>query len=94
MVYNAENMTETDFVEMESTVRETIGDNNMPTMAQIFTVKAKAESILEFLEGRFGEVPQTIKDTVIKITDIAVLQRLTVLAAKCKSLAEFKKALK
>ena len=70
----------------------------MPTMAQIFIskgeIKSKVESIIEFLEGRFGEVPQTTKDAIAKISDLVVLQQLTRLAAKCKSLAEFKKALK
>ena len=94
VVYNAENMTEADFIDMENTVRKTIGDNKMPTMAQIFTVKAKAELVIALLEDRFGEVPQAIQDAIIKISDTDKLRQLNFLASKCKSLAEFKKALK
>jgi len=102
VVYNAENMTESDFSELENAVRKTIGDNKMPTMAQIFIEKGEAkgkiegriEAILESLEDRLGEVPQATRDAVAKITDLTVLRQLAVLARKCKSLAEFKKALK
>ena len=37
VIYNAEKLTETDFDEIETEIRETTGDNNMPTLAQIFT---------------------------------------------------------
>ena len=98
VMYNAENMTEADFNEIENKVRKAIGDDNMPTMAQIFInkgkVESKVESILATLEVRFGEVPQTTHDAVAKISDLDVLRQLTVLAAKCKSLNEFAKALK
>jgi hypothetical protein len=104
VVYNAENMTETDFLEMENDVRETIGDDKMPTLEQIFIekkakgkaegkVEDRIEAILELLEDNFGEVPQVTKDAVAKITDLAVLRRLTLLAVKCKSLKEFTKAI-
>jgi hypothetical protein len=46
------------------------------------------------LEDSFGEVPQATQHAVTKITDLAVLRRLTILAGKCKSLAEFANALK
>ena len=70
----------------------------MLTMAQIFInkseIKSNVESIIVFLEGRFGEVPQTIQDAVTQITDPTVLKKLALLAGKCKSPAEFKRALK
>jgi len=98
VAYNAEKLTETDAEEIEGEIRQTIGDDNMPTLAQIYInkgeVKNNVESILSFLEGRFGEVPQSIHDTVAQISDIAVLRQLTVLAAKCKSLDEFAEAVK
>ena len=101
VVYNAENMTETDFLEMDNDVRETTGDSNMSALEQIFIEKeakgkaeGKVDSIIELLEDNFGEVPEATKNTVAKITDLAVLRRLTLLAGKCKSLAEFNKALK
>ena len=43
---------------------------------------------------RFGDVPQATQTAVAKITDLAEFRRLTLLAAKCKSPAEFAKALK
>ena len=98
VVYNAENMTETDFIEMENKVRKTIGDDNMPTMAQIFIekgeIKGKVELIVETLEDRFCEVPQAIKDAITKISEPIKLRKLNIQAGNCKSLAEFKKALK
>jgi hypothetical protein len=98
VVYNAEKLTETDAKEIETKIRETIGENNKPTLAQIFInkgeIKSKVEAIFDVLEDRFGEIPQATKNTVTKITDIVVLRRLSVLASNCKSLAEFKKALK
>jgi hypothetical protein len=74
----------------------------MPTLAQLFINKGKAEgkaegkteAILDFLEDRFGEVPQATRDDVANISDLAILRRLLLVAAKCKSLAEFNKALK
>jgi len=46
------------------------------------------------LEDSFGKVPQATQEAVARMTDLAVLRRLTILAGKCKSLAEFNKALK
>ena len=110
VVDNAEKLTETDAEEIETKIREIIGDHNMPTLAQIYTVKGRVEgkaegkaegkvedrieAIIELLEDNFGDIPQATKDAVAKITDLVVLRRLTLLAGKCKSLAEFKKALK
>jgi Putative transposase, YhgA-like. len=98
VMYNAENMTEADFTEIENKVRKAIGDDNMPTMAQIFInkgkVESKVESILATLEVRFGEIPQTTHVAVAQISDLVVLRQLTVLAAKCKTLNEFAKAVK
>ena len=97
-VYNADKLTETDAEEIETDIHETIGDNNMPTLAQIFTDKGKAkdraELILAILEDNFGDVPQAIQEAVTQITDLTVLKKLAILAGKCKSLAEFNKALK
>jgi len=98
VVYNAENMNEADFTEMEYEVRETIGDDNMPTMAQILInkgeAKGKADLILAILEDNFGEIPPAIQVAITQIIDLATLKKLAILAGKCKSLSEFKKALK
>ena len=97
VAYNAE-LTETDAEEIETEIRETTGDDNMPTLVQTWLKKGKAEGkaegILDILEDNFGQVPQAMKDAVTAITDLAVLRRLTILAGKCKSLAEFNNALK
>ena len=70
----------------------------MPTLAQIYIDKGEAKgkvgTILTILSDRFGEVPQTIHNTVTKIYDLAVLDQLALFAGKCKSLAEFANALK
>ena len=94
MAYNAEQLTEMDAEEIETDIRETTGDDNMPTLVQTWFKKGKAESIIEILQDNFGKVPQATQDAVTAITDLAVLRRLTILAGKCKSLAEFNNALK
>jgi len=97
VAYNVE-MPEAGVARMENKTRETTGDNTMPSVTQVYIekgeAKSKVEAIFDLLEDRFEEVPQATKVAVAKVTDLAVLRRLTLLAANCKSLAEFKKALK
>jgi hypothetical protein len=109
-LYNARKLTETDYEEFEPAVQKTIGDDNMPTLVEIFMKKGmkqgiekgiekgigkgKIESILAILEDGFGEIPQSIQNALAEISDPVALRRLTILAAKCKSLKEFTKALK
>lgn len=97
VAYNAEKLNESDAEEIETDIRQTIGDDHMPTLAQIFIdkgkVESKTEAVLTVLNARFDKVPQTIHDAVVATTDIAQLDRMTVLAAKCKSLDEFVKAM-
>ena len=110
VVYNAEQLTDRDYEALETEIQETVGENNMPTLVQKWLAegmekgmeKGKAEgkveervvAIFDLLEDSFGEIPQGTKAAVVKITDLAKLRRLTILAGKCKSLAEFNKALK
>ena len=56
--------------------------------------EGEANAILLFLKTSHGRIPKSIRDAVRAITDRKVLEKLTILAAKCKSLEEFNKALK
>ena len=57
-------------------------------------VKGEKNAILRFLEGRFGKVPKTIRDTVNSYNDLTALQSLSVSAGSCKSLDEFSDCLR
>ena len=57
-------------------------------------VKGKKDAVLDFLKGRFGEVPKTIRDTVNSYSDLTALQSLSVFAGSCKSLDEFEDGLR
>ena len=71
------------------------------TTAQELLLEGKAEgeaigekrAILTVLGARFGKVPQQIAKSVNSYTDHVALESLTVLAAKCKSLDEFKEGM-
>jgi len=52
-------------------------------------VKAGRELILEFLRGRFGEVPKNIEKTVNQMNDPIALKSLAARTASCKTLEEF-----
>jgi hypothetical protein len=52
-------------------------------------LKGKKETILDLLEGRFGNVPTSISDTVKSYSDLTALRSLSVLAGTCGSLNEF-----
>ena len=56
--------------------------------------EGEAKAIHLVLQARFGKVPKSASDAVHTITDPKVLEKLTKLAATCKSLDEFTKALK
>ena len=56
--------------------------------------RGEAKAILLVLKTNHGRVPKSTCDAVRAVTDLKVLEKLTVLAAKCKSLDEFNKALK
>ena len=57
-------------------------------------VEGKKETILDILKDRFGKVPKTISDTVNSYSDLTALRSLAVFAGSCKSLDEFKDALR
>jgi hypothetical protein len=101
-LHNTKDLTRQDYHDLESVVRDTLGDKQMPTILQVAykdgikkgEAKGMAKAILELLLDRFGEVPQATQDAVTAITDLVELRRLTLLAAKCKSMAAFAKAMK
>ena len=57
-------------------------------------IKGKKDAVLDFLEGRFGKVPKTIRNSVNSYSDLTALQSLSVLAGSCKTLDEFKDGLR
>jgi hypothetical protein len=57
-------------------------------------LKGKIQAILTFLRAKFQNVPDEIIGELYKRTDPIALDSLAVLAAQCKSLDEFAKALK
>jgi len=56
--------------------------------------RGEANAILLVLKTNHGRVPKSTRDAVRAITDPKMLKKLTILAAKCKTLEEFNKALK
>ncbi len=74
----------------------------MPTMVEIWKAEGKAEAgleskvedILAILSDKFKKVPTSICESLRKRTDLTAMKSLVVLAATCKSLDEFAKALK
>jgi hypothetical protein len=57
------------------------------------TQKAMHESILFFLEGRFGPVPEDIRAAVQHIQGQSALRAMTSLAARCADLDAFRREL-
>jgi hypothetical protein len=55
--------------------------------------KGKRDAVLSFLKARFGRIPQGIVKTVNSYNDLIALESLTVQAATCKTLDEFKEGL-
>jgi len=69
----------------------------MSTMQELLNegeIKGEKNATLRILEARFGKVPQTISDAVNAYNDLTAMQSLSVLAGTCKSLDEFKDALR
>ena len=56
--------------------------------------EGEARAVVRILTTRFGRVPRAVSERVLAIGDLVVLDSLTELAVTCKSLDEFKKALK
>jgi hypothetical protein len=59
-----------------------------------FTSKAMHESILLFLEGRFGPVPEDVRATVQRVQGKSALRALTSLAARCPDIDAFRQGVR
>jgi hypothetical protein len=57
------------------------------------TQKAMHESILLFLEGRFGPFPEDVRTAVQRVQDASALRAVTVLAARCPDIDAFRDGL-
>ncbi len=55
--------------------------------------KGKIETVLTFLEARFGEIPAALHKELAKVRDEKRLEAMSKLAATCKNLKEFQKEL-
>lgn len=58
------------------------------------SAKSKAEDIISILDVKFGEVSETVRESLYAITDNNRLQELVRFAVKCESFEEFYKELK
>lgn len=52
--------------------------------------EAKAESVLAFLEGRFGSVPSDVRTAVREIHDLARLDLISRAAGQCEDISTFR----
>jgi len=103
-LYSAKHLKK-DYETILPVVREVTGDKDMPTMVEIWKAEGanqskaghkaegRAESIIDVLKARFHRVPQSVLDRLSSMNDLIALASLTSLAATCKSLSEFEKAL-
>ena len=55
-------------------------------------LEGKLEALLTALESRFGALPQSLKEDILKTTEAASLDRLFLEALGCSSLEEFRRA--
>ncbi|MDR0436720.1 MAG: hypothetical protein LBH22_00300 [Bacteroidales bacterium] len=90
---------------MANTFKKVTGDEDMPTMVEVWKAEGIAEGeargevkwktetgremILEFLRGRFGKVPKNIERAVNQMNDPIALKSLAARTASCKTLEEF-----
>ncbi len=56
-------------------------------------VEGRTESLIVVLTARFGQLPETLKEAVKRITDVAALDSLIKIAATCAAMGEFEQAL-
>ncbi len=55
--------------------------------------KGKIESVITFLEIRFGEIPTALRENLLNVQDNERIETTLKLAATCQSLKEFQKEL-
>ncbi len=56
-------------------------------------VEGRAQSVIDVLTARFGQLPETLNESVKRITDVAALESLIKIAATCAAIGEFEQAL-
>ena len=56
-------------------------------------VEGRAQSLIDVLTARFGQLPETLKESITRITDVAALESLIKIAATCAAMGEFEQAL-
>jgi len=82
---------------MLGTFKEIIGENDMPTMVEVWKaegeVKARREMVLKALRKKFKQVPQEIEDAVLSRSDPIALESLLEHVFDCNSLEEFAEGL-
>jgi hypothetical protein len=101
LVNNAEHLRR-NLAAMLGTFKEIIGDEEMPTMVEVWKAEGKAEGkvetarnmVLTVLRARFSEVTEGIEKEINQMTDLIALESWAVQAVTCQSLEEFAEALK
>jgi hypothetical protein len=98
VAYNAEKLTESDAEEIETEIRQTMGDNDMPTLAQIYIDKGmekeRAAAILRTLAKRFQTVPKLLEERILAVSDLEHPGKLADFAFDRETFAEFEDFLK
>jgi hypothetical protein len=105
LMNNARHLRRQNFGILANTFKEITGDEDMPTMVEVWKAEGEAigeargraaektetarEMILEFLQGRFGKVPKHIERAINQMNDPIALKSLAARTANCKTLAEF-----
>ena len=72
-----------------SPMEELIQEEAMERGLQQGTLQTQRENILDLLQVRFGEIPQSVVETVNGLEDITTLKQLFLQAISVGSLAEF-----
>ena len=76
-----------------SPMEELIQEEAMERGLQQGTLQTQRENILDLLQVRFGEIPQSVVETVNGLEDITTLKQLFLQAISVGSLAEFEQLL-
>jgi hypothetical protein len=75
---NARHLRKQNWGVLANTFKEVTGDEDMPTMVEIWKAEAKveerAEMVLTALRAKFDKVPKGIEDAVLAMTDLIALK--------------------
>ena len=110
LMNNARHLRKQNWGVLANTFKEVTGDEDMPTMVEVWKAEgkaegvaegeakgkaeAKAEAILIVLRERFKKVPNVTESAIRQLRDPVALDSWTAYAASCKSMEEFVAALK